>query len=320
MPDPRPEAVVRQSDSRVRRWAGLGVACALAATAVAQLPVTAEAAPPACAPAKSAIALPTRAPLLDWSENLGFDAAGDLWVARIYRNAVERYDRDGHLVSSVPVTSPGAIRLGPDGLLYVTFGNTPLSAATHQGGVVRFDPTAATPRPEVFATGLGQANGAAFDAAGNLYVADTSSGVERIRRDGTVDTDWTTRAEQALAAQGPGADGIVAVGDTLYVTLLESPTGRIVALPIDDPTQASVAIELGGSALGPDDLTVGRNGILYVATVTGQLVRVDPLEHTSCVVLSGQPITSVAVNPADDLTLLIGSEGGDVVKAHVHED
>ncbi|AYF74554.1 hypothetical protein D7D52_12525 [Nocardia yunnanensis] len=326
MPDPRPETAAPQSNTP--RWhsgtaglaALLALATALSGPAAADKPETPPAATVACSPATLAIGSPTRTPLLDWSENLGFDASGGLWVARVFGNAVERYDRDGNLTAKVAVTSPGAIRLGPDGLMYVTFGNSPLGAG--QGGVLQFDPAAAEPNPEVFVSGLGQANGAAFDGDGNLYVADTSADtVERIRRDGTVDTAWTERAGHALAAQGLGADGIVAVGDTLYVTLLESPSARVLAVPIADPARTSVAVELAAAPLTPpllpDDLTVGADGLLYIATGSGQLVRADPLTHTSCTMASSEPLTSVAVDPHDDHSLIVGTENGDVLRARL---
>ncbi|MFE3052478.1 hypothetical protein [Nocardia sp. NPDC059239] len=329
MPEPRSEVAAPQADPRGRR-AGLGVTLLLAVAAggpvamagpvAADVPGTATTV--SCSPTELAMGLPARTPVGDWSENLGFDATGDIWIARTYRNAVERYDRDGHLVVSVPVSSPGAVRLGPDGLMYVTYGNSPFAGLTGQGGVLRFDPGAAVPQPEVFVSGLGQANGAAFDAAGNLFVADTTANtVERIRPDGTLDTEWTERARNALAAKGSGADGIAAAGNILYVTLLESPTARIVALPIDDPARAGVAVDLAPAPLTapllPDDLAITADGLLYIATGSGQFVRADPVTHTSCTLLSGQPLTSVAVDPSDDHTYILGTEGGDVLKAHL---
>ncbi|GAB2515430.1 NHL repeat-containing protein [Nocardia heshunensis] len=326
MPRRRPEAAVPQSDRRGRITGVIALLLGSAAFAVpaAAAPETPGAPAVSCSPAKFLMGLPSRTPLLDWSENLGFDASGALWVARNFGNVVEKYDNDnrGQVVTSVPVTSPGAVRLGPDGLLYVTFGNSPISGAARQGGVLRFDPNAAVPQPEVFVSGLGQANGAAFDSDGNLYVADSvSNTVERIRRDGTLDTEWTERAGKALSALGSGADGIVAVGDVLYVTLLESPTARIVTVPIADPAQASVAVDLAAAPLTPpllpDDMAVGPGGFLYVATGSGQLVRADPVSHTSCTLASIEPLTSVAVSPNDNRLLLLGTENGDVLKAHV---
>ncbi|WP_051178675.1 SMP-30/gluconolactonase/LRE family protein [Nocardia concava] len=314
-----------QSDSRARAigaviGALLAAATTLAGPAAADSPATTA---ESCSTAKVAMGLPTRAPLLDWSENLAFGQRGDIWIARSLRNVVERYDHDGRLVASVPVTGPGAVRLGSDGLLYVTYGNSPIAGAAKQGGVVRFDPEAPAPQPEVFVSGLGQANGAAFDRDGNLYVADTSTNtVERIHADGTVDADWTERARNALAAMGSGADGVVADGDVLYVTLLESSTARVVAMPIADPGLTSVAVDLAPAPLSPpllpDDLAIGADGALYIATGTGQLVRADPIAHTSCTLLSIEPLTSVAVNPDDTRTLILGTENGDVAKTRVH--
>lgn len=332
MPDPLPKAVAPQPDSRGRRLVA-GAATLLAMTAAVSGPVgtstraaaDAPGAPIAgsvsCAPTEARVALPTRAPLLDWSENLTFDeATGSFWVSRAQRNLVEKYDGDARLVAGVPVQGPGAVRRGPDGLMYATFGNSPVSGLSGGSGVVRFDPAAAEPRPEVFVSGLGQANGAAFDADGTLYVADTSANtVVRIRPDGGIDADWTARSHAALAALGLGADGIVAADGVLYVTLLESPTARVVALPIDDPARATVAVDLAPTPLSgpllPDDLTVA-DGLLYIATGSGQLVLADPVTHTSCTLLSGQPLTSVAVAPSPARTLLLGTEGGDILKAH----
>ncbi|MGW3543100.1 SMP-30/gluconolactonase/LRE family protein [Nocardia niigatensis] len=325
MPEPRSEAAAPQSDPR-GQCGRLGAALLLAVTAAAGGPAAmggpaaaeVPATPISCSPTQLATYLPSRVPLADWSENLGFDASGNLWVARTFGNAVERYDRDGHIIASVPASSPGAVRLGPDGLMYVTFGNSPIAGLAHQGGVLRFDPEAAIPQPEVFVSGLGQANGAVFDAAGNLFVADTSSNtVERIRPDGTVDAGWTERARNALAANGSGADGIVVAGNMLYVTLLESPTARIVALPIDDPARAGVALDLAPGALLPDDLAIGPDGLLYITTGSGQFVRADPVTHTGCTLSSEQPLTSVAVDPSDNHTFLLGTEGGAVLKAHL---
>ncbi|UGT42167.1 SMP-30/gluconolactonase/LRE family protein [Nocardia yamanashiensis] len=263
---------------------------------------------------RTVIAAP--APLLDWTENAGFDATGALWVSRPGRGVVERYDAAGTLTGSVPVELPGAVRLGPDGLLYVTTGNFPTSALVGRGGVIRFDPAAAQPIPETVISGLGMANGADFDSHGNLYVGVTYAGPLRVRPDGSADTAWTAAARGALGLDNLGVGGLAVHGDSLYVALLHSPTGRIMRIPLDDPGHPVVAADLSPALFTapalPDDLAVGPDGRLYVGTVTGQLVRVDPETHLSCTVLTGEPVTAVVAVPGSPDELYLTSEAGDL--------
>jgi sugar lactone lactonase YvrE len=295
-----------------RRFTAIGVCAGLLGVLVAVAPAVGAGAPAGCA-ASATVVLPAGTPGLDWAENLGYDAHGELWVSRVLRNQVQRYDRAGRVTATVTVASPGAVRLGPDGLMYVTFGDTSadLAPGANNGGVVRFDPNSPTPVAQTFVTGLGMANGAAFDAAGNLYVADTAHGVVRIRRDGAIDTAWTAQAVNR------GANGIVVDGDAVDVTLYLSPTGRILRIPIADPSAQTVVADntigaTGVSAL-PDDLTVGPDGSLYDATTSGSVVRIDPATHTLCTVYTGpEPLAAVAVAP--DRSLLVSTLVGDVLR------
>ncbi|WP_405495340.1 hypothetical protein [Nocardia sp. NBC_00511] len=308
MPNPRPSVGPRSRNHFRQRGFASSCALVLALTAVAAAaPAHAESA--SCAPATSATFSKANAPFLDWAENLGFDAQGNLWVSRLYRNEVQRYDSAGRVTATVPVTSPGAIRLGPDHQLYVVYGDNSLNLfpGTHDAGVVRFDPTAAAPVPEVFVSGLSMPNGAAFDAAGNLYVADTGSGVVRVRPDATIDADWTAQASRF------GLNGIAVEGDSVYATVYLSPHGQIVRIPIDAPDQSATVANLSLS----DDLAVGPDGLLYVATTAGSLVRIDPATHSTCTVLTAGPLSAVAVSPDGDLMVATGT--GDVLRVDLAE-
>ncbi|SUA48350.1 Gluconolactonase [Nocardia africana] len=276
-------------------------------------PVHAEA--PGCPASSVEQLLPATAPLLDFAENLGYDAQGNLWVSRVFRNVVQRYDSGGRVTAEVPVDAPGAIRLGPDGALYVVFGDSSagLLPGAHSSGVVRFDPGADRPVPQVYVSGLGMANGATFDGAGTLYVADTAHGVVKVRPGGSVDADWTARAAAS------GVNGIVLQGDSLYATLYQSLDGRVVRIPVDAPqaqtTVASVTVGALPLTALPDDLTVGPDGMLYVATTTGRVVRVDPNTGGVCTVADlGVPATSVSKVPADDRALLVTTGVGSVLR------
>ncbi|WP_433658722.1 SMP-30/gluconolactonase/LRE family protein [Nocardia sp. CA-128927] len=292
-------------------WPAL-IALACTAPVAAADPVAA--APPiaSCAPALAATAVPAGMPMLDWSENVGYDVAGNLWVSRVYRNVVQRYDRSGALTATVPVDFPGAVRSGLDGLLYVVYGDTPTSLLS-PGGVVRFDPTAADPKPEVFVSGVRtMPNGAAFDADGNLYLGASLSGVIRVRPDGTIDTAWTDQAPKG------SANGVVVRDRVLYVTTNGGPLGRIQRIPIDAPGDVSVVADVASPLPGipdfTDDLLIDSAGILYVTTVFGQLVRIDPATGAACAVLSGEPLTSVVATPGQPDQLIAGTESGAVLR------
>ncbi|WP_141717777.1 SMP-30/gluconolactonase/LRE family protein [Nocardia altamirensis] len=291
-------------------WPALLVALACTAPAAVADPSAGSIA--GCGSASSATAVPAAVPMYDWSENVGYDVAGNLWVSRTYRGVVQRYDRSGALTATVPVEFPGAVRSGPDGLLYVVYGDTPTSLV-RPGGVVRFDPAAADPKPEVFVSGVAtMPNGAAFDADGYLYLGASLSGVIRVRPDGSIDDAWTAQAPKT------SANGVVVRGRMLYVTSNGGPLGRVLRIPIDAPGSSSAVADLSSPLAGipdfTDDLLVDADGILYVTTVFGQLVRVDPATGASCAVLSGEPMTSVVAVPGRPDQLLAGTESGAVLR------
>ncbi|MET8777454.1 hypothetical protein ABZV58_20820 [Nocardia sp. NPDC004654] len=283
------------------------LAVALACAGVAAPSAIAEPSP-ACAHATSTTALPAAVAVLDWSENLAFDRQGNLWVSRLYRNEVQRYDDAGRLTATVRVEFPGAVRLGPDGLMYAVYGDSPTSVV-RPGGVVRFDPAAAEPRPEIFVSGFTMPNGAAFDADGTLYVA-SATGVIRIGRDGVVDAGWTERAEL-------NANGIAVRDGTVYLTSNGGPLGRVLRFPVTEPEHRTVLADLTSALPGvpdfADDLLVDDAGAVYVTTLSGQLVRIDP-SGQSCQVLTAEPMTSVAAVPGRPGEFLAGTERGTILR------
>ncbi|MGW4244755.1 SMP-30/gluconolactonase/LRE family protein [Nocardia sp. NPDC004722] len=248
-------------------------------------------------------------PFYDWAENLGYDAQGNLWVSRLYRNVLQRYDNAGRVTATVPVTSPGAIRLGPDHLLYVVYGDNSMNLlpGTHDSGIVRFDPAAESPLPEPFVSGLNMPNGAAFDTEGNLYIADTASGILRVRPDASIDTDWTNQAKMF------GLNGVTVTGDSVYTTVYLSTHGQVLRIPIDSPSHRTVAADLPLS----DDLTTGPDGSLYVATTAGDLVRVTPETHSTCTLLTAGPLAAVVPTPGSDRDLTVSTGTGDILRVHV---
>ncbi|MGV9834874.1 SMP-30/gluconolactonase/LRE family protein [Nocardia niigatensis] len=296
--------------TRPHRIAAAGATLLAVAAAGLAAPGTALAQPVSCPSVTVSTVATAVIPFVDWAENLGFDAQGNLWVARLYRNEVQRYDSAGQVTATVPVTSPGAIRLGPDRLLYVAYGDNSLNLLPggHDSGVVRLDPAAAALVPETFVTGSTMANGAAFDADGNLYVADTGSGVVRIRPDGTVDAEWTAQTKAF------GVNGIAVQGDSIYTTVYLTPRGRLVRIPISDPSGQSTTTDTPLA----DDLAAGPGGFLYTATTSGTLLRIDPDTHTSCTLLTRDPLAAVATIPGSDRDLMVATGRGDVLRVHLN--
>jgi len=273
--------------------------------------------------------LPSPVPALSWSENLAYDDHGDhgdLWVSRSLQNRVDRYDSSGRLTGSVPVASPGAVRLGPDHRMYVNSGDTTVNMVPglpHTGAVLRFDPVAAHPSTQVFATGLGMPNGLGFDSAGRAYVADSNLGVLRLDRTGAIDQAWSARAPKNLAPSatinGTGMNGLAVIGNAVYVTMTESVTGRLLRIPIDDPAATSPAVDLTGPMPGViDDLTPLSPSRVAVASTTGQLITANLDGTQVCSANIGVPLTSVAVTPGDPHVVVAGSETGDVLRLTLH--
>ncbi|MEV8475142.1 hypothetical protein [Streptomyces sp. NPDC051173] len=233
-------------------------------------------------------------PLLDWQENLEFDGRGTLWVSHLTKNRVEGYAPDGTLKVSVPVSGPGGIRRGPDGMMYVDYGVNPLTSWATGGGIVRFDPTAVAPKAEKFVDGLSGVNGLAIDADGNLYVSrELATGILKFRPDGTKDEKWTRAADVF------GTNGLEIVGDQLYASVITDTSSPVVRVPLNDPAAHTTVVELSRNPLKTkvlDDLTSFEGKLVVASFRDGELIQVDPVTGRSCVLVSGlRTPTSVRV-------------------------
>ncbi|WP_058043026.1 SMP-30/gluconolactonase/LRE family protein [Streptomyces roseifaciens] len=221
-------------------------------------------------------------PVLDWRENLEFDGRGTLWVAHIMKNRVEGYAPDGTLRTSFPVSGPGGLRRGPDGMMYVNYGVNPLAT---DGGIMRFDPAAATPKPEKVVGGIRGINGLAVDAAGNFYLSrELATGIVKVRPDGTKDEEWTRAADVF------GANGLEIVGDQLYASAITDTSSPVHRIPLNDPARRTTVTHLSRNLLDMkflDDLTYVDGSLVVASFRDGRLIRVDPDTGRSCVLASG---------------------------------
>lgn len=278
------------------------------------------AAAPACPGVSVTRIAAASTPLLDWSENLAFDSAGDLWVSRGQRGLVERYSRAGTRTAAVTIPEPGAIRLGPDGLIYVASGAaTPnLLPGARRGTVMRINPTAAQLNPQIFARNLGMPNGMTFGPDNYLYVADSRLGLIRISPSGRLDAAWSARAPKSQSpnavVNGVSLNGIASSGDDLFVTMTASLTGRVLRVPISDPAKITVAADLTAPTPSSlDDLIAPHPGVLVVASTAGQVLRTNLHTRQTCAVNVGQPVTALAADPRRPGRVVAGTESGDLL-------
>ncbi|MGC4933974.1 SMP-30/gluconolactonase/LRE family protein [Gordonia sp. DT30] len=256
-----------------------------------------------------------------WAENV-LVTDGSIWVSRTFGDVVERYDASGRRTESIAVRAPGSIRQGPDGLLYVTSGDTTanmIPGAPRTGSVVRFDPQSRAPIARTFAAGLGMPNGLAIDAHGAVYVADGALGVLRLRPDGHIDEPWSSRAPKNLAptatVNGTSANGLVAVGDDLYLTMTTSLTGRVLRVPIANPAAVTPAADLTAPLPGIlDDLVALDDTTLAVASTTGQLHFVNLRSRQVCSSTVGVPLSALAAVPGQRDTVVATSENGQIMR------
>jgi sugar lactone lactonase YvrE len=146
------------------------------------------------------------------------------------------------LAENVP--SPNAMEVGPDGLLYF-----PVMGANE---IWRIDPDG--DEPQCVARDLGVPDSVKFDAHGYIVSTQVASGqVLRINpRNGE---------RQLLAQLNPGLDNCTFVGDRLLVSNF---TGEISEISPGGATQTV----LPGGLNWPLDLTVGYDGLLYIADGT----------------------------------------------------
>lgn len=227
-----------------------------------------------------------------WLENMGFDGHGGMWVSELFANQLVHFDASGTAGRSLGVASPGASLPRPDGRMFALFGDSTTGVlAPGAAGAVTFDPSADPPVSTPFAGGFNMANGAALDDKGNLYIADsTGSGVIKIAPDGTEDKAFRA------AAPIPSGDGLAIIGNTLYVTELLSGDSAIDAVPLGNPAAYKELTSLSPDrpTLLLDDLDVGPDAQLYVASNLGQIIRVNPQGGAACIVYSdAAPFNSV---------------------------
>ena len=216
-----------------------------------------------------------------WLENLGFDGRGGLTISALVQGKILRLSRSGHLKTLVPsVNAPGGqVRSGR--WLYFNTGDTlPLMP---NGTIDRLD--LRTGKRTTWARGLTMPNGLAQLPNGDLVASrdlGTGTGITRVRaRD--------PRHPQFTWAKLDDTNGLVVdpSGRWLYVNRTFTTDGEVDRIRIAHPGVVQPVGRLGAS-VAPDDLTIDRKGILYIAGFqSGSIYRLKPKTHRSCVIATG---------------------------------
>jgi len=142
-----------------------------------------------------------------------------------------------------------------------------------------------TGRRITWARGLTMPNGLAFLPNGDAVVSrdlGTGTGLTRVRaRDPKhPQFNWARIDDTNGLAVDPS-------GRWLYVARTFSPDGEIDRVRIAHPRTVQVVGRLGAD-VSPDDLTVDRHGIVYVAGFQSRAIhRLDPRTHRACRIATG---------------------------------
>ncbi|AOW92357.1 hypothetical protein BFN03_05540 [Rhodococcus sp. WMMA185] len=293
-----------------REFAALVGSAALGAGVLLAEPASAEPTMPSVAePTVSSSAVPTMSsvavPCSTWTvsevtsgqgvlENLAFDGKGTMMVSRsdlLGGGALDGVSPDGTVTPIIPeVDAPGGIAVDGDDV-YFTTGNS------FTAGIMGLDNGTVdtlsldTGDTRTVAGGLVMPNGLARLSNGDILISrnlGSGAGITRIPAQ-------APHIPEVLRTDLGTVNGLAAHDGNVYtVTTFDARTALHI-LREDDLGGQVVSIELPGSGPlnGADDLTVGPDGIVYVAyNVGGKVVRVDPATGESCDIASGLPLVS----------------------------
>ncbi len=206
-------------------------------------------------------------------------------------------DPDGGIVAVLAegLPSPNAMEVGPDGLLYF-----PVMTANE---IWRIDPDSAGPcEPQRVTAGLGVPDAVKFDSRGHIVSTQVASGQ-------VVRVDPRTGAHTVVAQLSPGLDNLTFAGGRLLVSNF---TGSITEITADGATRTV----LPGGLNWPLDLTVGTDGVLYVADGT-YFYAVSPdgaLQTVGMLFSPGYPGFLRGVTAAGPGEFAVTTSGGQVAR------
>jgi hypothetical protein len=220
-------------------------------------------------------------------ENLEPDGRGGLLISNNGANAIDRLTPDGtvtRLISDVP--SPGGQRIR-DGRLYFNTGDSAQAGVlqTTDGTIQRYD--LATGARVTWSSGLSMPNGLIFLPSGDAAVSRDSPGwgITRVPFGDPMhpQRNWVQTNDSNGMAVDPSRTW-------LYFDETFQPGGLVMRARLSDPGDVEQVASLG-QGLMLDDLTIDRDGMLYIASnrpaPAGELIRLDPATGRQCTIATG---------------------------------
>lgn len=239
---------------------------------------------------------------LDFPESPAFDAQGALWCTEIGAGNLVRWTLEG--LTRIPTAGrPNSLVFDPQGFAWV--------CDSGQNAIRRFDP--ASERWETLAESVdGQRlqtpNDLCFDRQGNLiftcpnYASETATGyICCLSTDGVVrKIGQGFYRPNGLELVADGSE--LVVGDTFQKALYKG-TWDSKSIAWNQVTRWA---EVGGRE-GPDGMTLGQDGFLYVAIYGDGVIRLVDLQGKVAQELSlpGRNPTNAAFDPAGKLGLVV---------------
>ncbi len=274
----------------------IGLAAATAVTALGTTAVVVVATSSSASAAPSATSAPTApAACAPWTvrtvltgqgqlENLLPDGHGGMVLSVLDGNRLERVTPSGQVTTiATGLTAPGGLARRGD-QVYVVTGDSSSAAllGTTDGTVARVNLT--TGAHTIWASKLIAPNGLALLPDGSavatrpLVLFGTKSAVTRTTGGDHPNLFWSSLT-------GTNGATLDSKGTWLYVS--RSLAGEIWRIRVADPTQQEKVASVGAATF-PDDLTVGPDGLIYVAGyLAGTVIRVDPATGATCTVATG---------------------------------
>lgn len=219
-------------------------------------------------------------------ENIEFDGLGGLILSASDQDAIARLGRDGKLTHLVEnVVSPGGLRVR-NGVLFFNTHDTLADGVndTPSGTIERYD--LRTRKHTVYAKNIVMPNGLVFLPNGDALTSRDAGGPPAIyripRSDPTHPRGWAQTDDSNGMAVDP-------TGKYVYVVQTFKFDSPVLRIPIAQPSKIEQIASLG-QAKGNDDMTIDRDGVLYVAANgSGEVIRVDPRTGDSCPIAGGVP-------------------------------
>jgi sugar lactone lactonase YvrE len=226
------------------------------------------------------------------------DATGNIFVADLGNNIIRKITPDGVVstfagngssgsadgtANAATFSGPAGIALGTNGNFYVTDSNNNLIRQVTPAGVVT---TVAGNHVGSYINGIGTAasfnkpTGIAFDAAGNMYVAEAANNaIRKITKDYTV-TTFAGGVDTAALKLGSPQDLKVDANNNVYITdaggrILKISKDRIVTTLAGKTATTGTTDGDGSTALfnGPKGIALDPQGNIIIADYNNNRIR-----------------------------------------------